>query len=114
METNELLFEVLENLTEDCKKVCAHELPRVVSHLIEMTVQESVMYACATEVQNADFTSRYSTNFRDLVDIELCTERAIRDVVSDKISLILQSYHCTTEQYLDDTYIKIRRQHKPS
>ena len=109
---HELLFDVLERLTDDCKKICAQELLRLVNYLIEVTVQESIICPCAADIKNAEVTLRYSKDFRDVIDIDLCTERAIRDVVSGKVSLILGQYRCTMEQQLDEMYILLYREAK--
>merc|ERR1711965_234112 len=66
------MIEVLGKLKNDCKTVCTHELLNLINHLIEITVQQSIVVPCADQVNHIE---SFSGNFKALVDIELHTER---------------------------------------
>lgn len=118
------LFDIMKKMTGDCKVVSRIEIRKLVEHLIEITVQDSIVCPCSDQVSSTGSTSQYSGDFKGqttrnltpcllgnhqimllgLVDIELYTERVIQEVVSTKVNAVLSKYLDTSAGLLDDNY----------
>ena len=103
------MMEVLGKLRNDCKTVCMHELLNLINHLIEITVQESIVAPCADQVNH---TESLSGNFKALVDMELYTERNILRVVHDRVARTLSTYTEKLMGDMDNAYIKLLSENK--
>ena len=94
----------LRKLKNDCRTVCKYELLNLVNHLIEITVQESIVVPCADQVNNLD---SFSGNFKAFIDVELHTERNILRVVHERVASTLSTYTEKLEKTMDNAYQRL-------
>ena len=76
----------------------------MVNHLIEITVQESIVVPCADQVNNLD---SFPGNFKALIDVELHTERNILRVVHERVASTLSPYTEKLENAMDNAYQRL-------